>query len=483
MIEIQPSHSTQHINYQSNSKRTITDYLIRSTVDVADLDLRGSELSLPPIHLQIRYDTGHMPEFSLTYFLFERPLQSIKTEGIPPPAPGSLDIPCKVLPLEIVQRALQVSATGEFRFSLIIDEEVDFPDLVARDVFERQVSPGEEDGSEVIFLVNRTSSELGDVPIFEYSETVGDLRTEIIWRVTIDGAVNEHCHLEIDDLTQRFGLNDYKERIEVAVRSFGGEVLGRIPAYFAQHFPLTDGLPLPVRVVIDEVPVNSPVRIYLARRAPELECFYPTGNDVLDKLIKHVHSELIRRGLPVSPASCQYQRVLNQFLKYRNSLLVANPKAKFADPNVLRKSELEFHNHLYLRFINDLDFGEKTIYEVTTGNSRIDLLISDIPTELKVERRPDVSTDDIVTTYCAQAADYVARCDSGFGFLVVLDAVLGRPTPTAPIEQDLVIVDVPTASGSSVAVIGIVMRLPEPPSLLSKAKTKVKSIVTRITST
>jgi hypothetical protein len=453
-------------------------------VDVADLDLRSAELSLPPIHLQIRYayDATYMPEFSVKYFLFERSLQSFQEEGIEAPVRGSLDIPCRVLPLEVVQRALQVSAAGEFRFSLIIDEEIDFNDLTARQVFERQRSPGEEDGSELIFLVNRTISELGDVPVRGYSETVGDLRTEIIWRITVQGAVNEHCHIEIDNLTQPFDLMDYKERIEVAVRSFGGEVLGRIPAYFAKHFPSTEGLPLPVKVVIDEVRVNSPVRIYLARRAPELECFYPTGNDILDKLIKHVHSELINRGLPVSPAACHYQRVLNQFLKYRNSLLVANPKAKFADPNVLRKSELEFHNHLYLRLINDLDFGGKTVYEVTTGNSRIDLLISDIPTELKVERRPDVSTEEIVRTYCGQAAEYVARCDSGFGFLVVLDGVFARETPTAPVDQDLVIADVTTASGDSVAIIGIVLRLPEPPSRLSRVKAKIKNAVTQIRS-
>jgi hypothetical protein len=184
----------------------------------------------------------------------------------------------------------------------------------------------------------------------------------------------------------------------------------------------------------------------------------------------------------VSPAACHYQRVLNQFLKYRNSLLVANPKAKFADPNVLRKSELEFHNHLYLRLINDLDFGGKTVYEVTTGNSRIDLLISDIPTELKVERRPDVSTEEIVRTYCGQAAEYVARCDSGFGFLVVLDGVFARETPTAPVDQDLVIADVTTASGDSVAIIGIVLRLPEPPSRLSRVKAKIKNAVTQIRS-
>jgi len=424
-----------------------------------------------------------MPEFSVKYFSFLRSLQSYEEEGIEPPEPGSLEIPSKVLPLEIVQRALQVSAAGEFRFSLIIDEEIEFGDLHARQVFERQVSPGEEDGSEVIFLLNKTMSEHGDVPIREYSEMVGDLRNEIIWRVTVHGATNQHCHLEIDDLTQRFELNEYKERIELAVRSFGGAVLERIPSYFSQHFPTTNGVPLTVKVVIDEVPVNSPVRIYLARRAPELECFYPTGNDVLDKIIKSVHGELLKRGLPVSPESCQYQRVLNQLLKYRNSLLTANPKAKFADPSVLRRSELEFHNHLYIRLINDLEFGEKTIYEATTGNSRIDLLISDIPTELKVERRLDVSTEDIIATYCAQAGEYVARCNSSFGFLVVLDAVLGRPTPTASVDQDLLIVDVPTASGKPLAVIGMVMRLPEPPSRLSKAKTKLKSAVTRITGT
>jgi hypothetical protein len=479
MIEIQPSQPSQRINYATKSKQTITEYLIRPTVDVAELDLRDDDPNLPPIRLQTRFDPANLPEFSVKYLMFESQLERYQEEAIAPPAPGSLDIPTRTLPLEIVQRALKVSAAGEFHFSLKVEEQINFPQLAEDGLFEHDVAPGEEDGSEVISLVNRISNELGEIPIRDYCETVGDLRTEIIWQISVDGAANRLCHLEIDDLTTPFGLNEYRERIELAVKSIDGTVIERVPKYFAQHFPTTRGLPLPVKVVIDEVPANSPVRIFLAKRAPELECFYPTGNDTLDALIRHVHAELIRRGLPVSPGSCLYQKVLKHFLKYRNALLAADPRAKFGDPKLLRENEREFHNHLYLALMNNLDMGDP-IYEGTIGNSRIDLLISGIPTELKLERRRDVTTEDIVRTYCDQAADYVARCNSPFGFLLVLDAVLARATPTAPAEQDLFIVDVPTASGNSVAVVGIVMRLPEPPSRLSKAKTKVKSVVTRI---
>lgn len=483
MIEILPSQSSQYINYQSNSKRTITDYLIRSTGDPALLDLVNIDPStLPPIRLQITYDAAQLPEFSVRYLLFERSLQSYEEEAIAAPSAGSFDIPSAVLPLDVVQRALQFSATGMFPFSLIVEEQIDVGELTASRLFERQVSPSEEDGTDVIFLLNRTRTELGEVPIRGYSETIGDLRTEIIWRVTVLGKADQLCHLEIDDLSQPFGLDDYKGRIELAMSTIGGTVLARIPAYFEEHFPSTRGLPLPVRVTIDELSVDSPVRIYLAHRAPELECFYPTGDSVLDKLIRLVHAELIKRGLPVSPASCQYQKVLNQFLKYRNSLLATDPKAEFADPKVLRQSEREFHNHLYHRLIASLDIGNPT-YEGTIGNGRVDLLIGGFPTELKVERRPNVDTEEIVRAYSSQAADYVARCNSGFGFLLVLDAVLGRVTPTAPAEHDLVIIDVTTASGDSVAVIGLVMRLPEPPSRLSKVTTKIKNAVTHIRST
>lgn len=483
MIEIQASPSSQHINYQTHTKRTITDYFIRSTIDVADLDLLTADLNdLPRIPLQIRYDADKIPEISVRYLLFETSLQSYQEEEIAPPVPGSFDVPCEVLPLEVVQRALHGSSTGVFPFTLIVKEQIDIDVLMAEQLIVRKASPGEEAGSEVIHLLNNTVTEHGGVPILDYSETVGDLRAEIIWQVAVHGAVNQRCHLEIDELSQWFELDEYTERIKLAVRTFPGAVLDRIPSYFAQHFPATNGLPLPVRVVIDEVPVNSPVRIYTARRAPELECFYPTGSDVLDKLICDVHAELIKRGLPVSPASCQYQKPLNQFLKYRNSLLTADPRAQFADPKVLRESEREFHNHLYRTLINSLVFGEPTVYEATTGNSRIDLLIADIPTELKIERQLGVSTEEIVGKYCGQAADYVGRRNSRFGFLLVLDAVLGRATPTAPAEQDLCIVDVETDSGGSVAVVGIVMRLPEPPSLLSKAKARIKSVVTRISS-
>jgi len=482
MIEIQPSQSSQYINYQTHSKRTTTDYIIRSTVDAERLDLVSTDLSsLPPIRLQVTYNAARSVEFSVRYLLFERSLQSYEEEPIAAPAPGSFDIPFSVLPTEVVQRALQFSASGIFPFSVIVEEQIDIAELTGSGLFERQVSPGEEDGSEVIFLLNRTRTDLGDVPIQEYSERVGDLRTEIIWRVTVQGTGNPQCHLEIDDLRQPFGLSDYRERIRLAMSTFGGTVLDRIPSYFAEHFQSTIGLALPVKVIIHELSVDSPIRIHLARRAPEMECFYPTGDPVLDSLIRSVHAELIKRGFPVNPGDCQYQKVLNQFLKYRQALLTTDPRAKFADPKILRESERKFHNHLYLRLTANLDMGAPT-YEGTLGNSRIDLLISGIPTELKVERRPDVRTEDIIRTYCDQAADYVARCSSRFGFLLVLDAVQGRLTPTAPADHDLFIVDVPTASGNSVAIIGIVMRLPEPPSLLSKAKTKLKSVVTRIKS-
>jgi hypothetical protein len=106
-----------------------------------------------------------------------------------------------------------------------------------------------------------------------------------------------------------------------------------------------------------------------------------------------------------------------------------------------------------------LDFGDIHT-EVIEGNSRMDLLISTLPTELKIERNKDVSTADIFNSYAQQAADYVARMESYLGFLVVLDAAGNRDEPTPPARQDVDLVDVVTASGARLTVIGLVIRHP-----------------------
>jgi hypothetical protein len=90
------------------------------------------------------------------------------------------------------------------------------------------------------------------------------------------------------------------------------------------------------------------------------------------------------------------------------------------------------------------------------GNSRVDFLIDGIPVELKLEDRKTVTTDEIIESYKAQAADYIARQSAPFGFLLILDTVLDRDQSTSRIDQDLRLVPVINVSGDPIMVVALV---------------------------
>lgn len=469
MIEIRTGESEQYINFSTRFKRTITHYSIRrATRDPDNLDLSANITDLPIISIPADFSTAGAPEFRLRHRLYQRPLESHKEYPIHPPAEGSYRLPCSVLRLEIVEQVLKSREDAEFYFDLIIDEQIDIDDLLESKAFLVEVSSGERSEEQVVSILNSITTNLGPLPITDYFRVIGDLRTEVVWEPEVTGIPSGNWYVEIDELGPYFTPQEYRELIEQALALTGSSVWERILRRLKHDFrSLSDG-PLTVKVIIKEIPNGVPLTIRY-RRHPEREMFFPTNIEPLDQVLRRVHLELLHLGVPVGPAAAQYQRVLSYLLKYRNQLLTLNPKVRFADADVLRENERSFHNHLYLRLNTDLEFGDPNIiYEHEAGNSRIDLLISSIPTELKLERRNHITTQQIIDTYKQQAADYASRCESPIGILAVLDAVPERDEPSPPAEQDVVVVAVPTASGGTVTVVGIIMRLPRVPSGFSK---------------
>jgi hypothetical protein len=468
MISIRVGETNQYINFSTSIKYTSTEYFISSSIDDSNLlDLLGGSEALPVIPIRAEYDPTSEPEFSLRHRLYLRAMESFEEYSIPPPEPNTRYLPLSILQLDAVQRAIIFDQDADFWFSLIITEKVDTNDFISSGLL--TVVRKEENLFGVVLvtltLTNKATTRLGPLHLKSYVHIIGNLREEIIWEPYVDGIPDYLWHLEIGDLGICFNLQEYREHIEHALVRPKEIVLERIYEYLCEHFPLTDDLVLPLKVVIDEMPPDALISVRFKRRLPDRELFFPTGIEALNNLILRLHSELIRKGLPVGPTSPMYQKVLSLLLKYRSSILTVS---NFANANVIRKNEKSFHNHLHAMLSINLEFGDPIYSEVGTGNSRIDLLIAGFPAELKLERRDNVTTEEIISAYKQQAADYVSRCESRLGFLVVLDAVAIRAAPTPPAEQDVLLVEVLTSSGGTVSVIGIVMRLPRSPSEFSE---------------
>jgi hypothetical protein len=212
-------------------------------------------------------------------------------------------------------------------------------------------------------------------------------------------------------------------------------------------------------VTIDEIQPEIQYTICFTLRDPAKELYYRTNKPALDRVILDVHQRLMELGVGIGQETDVHQRILSQLLLYRDGCLSI---PGYIEAGITKKTEVKgFHEHLHEKLQHDLSFGPpRIISEADIGNSRIDLLIEDIPIELKLENRKTFTTTQIVDSYKRQAADYVARCNAPFGFLVVLDTVLDRKQPTSPVAQDVKVEQVMTVSGEPVIVIAIIIRIP-----------------------
>jgi hypothetical protein len=297
-----------------------------------------------------------------------------------------------------------------------------------------------------------------------YPQIVGNLDEEIIWGIRMfEGGRATSWQIEVDTINQLFTIESFNSMVAQALRSQSRTPLERIPAFLRRVYPESSGQILEVVVT---VPAIVPEEVYvmdidLHDIAGDLYC--STNIPELDQCICDIHLQLLEYGIPVGPETEVYQRVLSQLLIYR---YCCASTTGYIDANVARQTEVEgFHRHLCERLAHQLGIVPVGIVsEPEVGNSRVDLLIEGIPTELKLEDRRTATTDSIVSRYEGQAADYIARQGAPFGFLLVLDTILDRTQPTSPVAQDLRVSRVLNVSGGTVVVIAIVVRIPRPAS-------------------
>jgi len=234
----------------------------------------------------------------------------------------------------------------------------------------------------------------------------------------------------------------------------------RIPALLKKQYPESRDNILEVIIQVPEIHPGEECAIDVTLRDLSQELYYRTGIVVLDDCILDIHQSLLGYGVPVDPDHDKYQKVLVHLLLYRQNCALY-PDYISADIATMTENA-GFHKHLYSKLIDQLSIEAigHVFSEVDIGNSRVDLLIENIPTELKLEGRKKVTTDEIVESYQGQAADYIARQNAAFGFLVVLDTVLDRELPTSRVDQDIRVVQVTIVSGNSVIVVAIIVRIP-----------------------
>ncbi len=371
----------------------------------------------------------------------------------------------RVVDFEHLERQFEDRRDFRFYFTITAWESVNLNDL--RELRWIEESIEETEAYRRIRIINCLSPrnpENSSLLLRNYPKIIGNLDEEIIWEIGMfAGRRSESWQIEIDVISQPFMIESFKSVVSQALREQSKPVLERIPAFLRRAYPESSDHPLEVVVTVPEIEPKTECTINVTLRDPAGDLYYSTSNPELNRLIRDIHLRLLEHGIPVGPETEVYQRVLAQLLIYRDSCASITG---YIDASVAEKSEIKgFHQHLRQRLRHQLDIELVDIVsEPQIGNSRVDLLIEGIPTELKLEDRKTATTDDIVERYEGQAADYIARQGAPFGFLLVLDTVLDREQPTSRVDQDWRLAQVPNVSGASIMVIALVIRIPRPAS-------------------
>lgn len=325
-----------------------------------------------------------------------------------------------------------------------------------------QVSVCEEDCLRYFVIQNR-SLKMSPVVVKSYRQIIGNLDREIIGDITMFvGARAESWQIKVDGIHQPFQSQGLIQRIQQALSQQAVSVPNRVPLFFRETYHESSHNPLEVTVTIPEMLPDENYTISVALRNPISTLYHETGNREIDRCLQEALDAILDSGVSSEDAvTCQ--RVLRELLVYRHS---CGSVPDYIHATVAQNNEIEgFHRHLHDKLATQLNTRLlRVISEPEIGNSRVDLLIEDIPTELKLEDRRTATTDDIVNRYRAQAADYVGRQSSRFGFLLVLDIVLDRDLPASRVDQDFRVDKVPNVSGDTVTVIALVIRIPRPAS-------------------
>lgn len=397
-----------------------------------------------------------------------RPRQGVSTpfeqyleKDISDDVAGSRLMLASVMNLEHAARLIQERSLPDFRFSVIVLQDIELSELRERGWIE--VTSSQDRMRREVQVRNCCRGWRGQpITIHNYPQVIGNLDQDVIWRIRqFCEARSESWMITVNEIGPCFAPDDYECKMKegLALQQDVAPVK-RLPNFLGRHFPQSVNHSLVVSVLI---PAVEPDRIYRVQATmfDATTVMYSAGVD-LDRIVQKVQLELMEH-LPIDPECLKHQRVLSQLLLYRQGCLTVTG---YIGREVAEQGEVRgFHEHIHEKLHHQLAFGRPNIIsEADVGSSRVDLLVEGVPTELKLERRKTATTAMIVDSHERQAADYIAACSAPFGFLVVLDAVLEREGVTPPPEQDVKVVHVDTAAGGTVPVVAVVVRMPSRPS-------------------
>src|ERR1043165_143455 len=262
MIDLVVGASEQYINFTTSQKYTATEYVIRRIEEQEFQDLPSAEPStLPAIPIAIRFAEDSSPEFVVKHLLFNGFLESPQEYEVDRPAPGIFELPLTILPLDVVQRALDFGEGAEFRFQLIIVEELNIQELTNSGSLRIEIQQGDYAEEDVLRVTNLAITRLGPVSIREFLQSLGNLEEVVVYEPKVEGVPNHQWHIEIDNISRQFTSSEYDDLIRRASQLAGDSLSQKITNHIIERFPAARTSSLVVRVIIEQLSPDQPVTI------------------------------------------------------------------------------------------------------------------------------------------------------------------------------------------------------------------------------
>jgi hypothetical protein len=359
----------------------------------------------------------------------------------------------------VKEETIQYLARHKSMFKLWVEiyQEKDVADLIADGLL--QIDKSAIHLGERITIVNKTG-ELTEreIVINDYQCEIGELEDKIAYSITVFPRGEVQFFISIVDSDAQFTSENYNTMIRNAIRTHKGDVVNRIRQYMIHNHGLKSVSDL--RVVVQPFTLSSQDSLTVEVVYHPQDLVYWTDNEEIDSVILRVCHELRDRTGMHSSEMIKLQRILAKLLLYRKSCFEIRG---FISADVISNGEVEgFHRHLQSYFGTESIFGMPPMQsEPDTAKGRLDLLIDNVPVELKLEDRKTFTSREIVESNEQQTAEYVANVHEKYGILVVLDIAVGRNQPASRLEDDVLLRQVQNISGNATPVVGVIIRMPD----------------------
>lgn len=481
MAVIQKTMDFESIDCEVALWRYVADYQVLFSPSGTRGSAGESETWLDPsLIVQLDIDLKPEDEISVEYSLPSVYLAPIERQLIDYSMIANGQIPFSALiradEIASLERHVKDRTGYSFKFQFIVRRRVSLDDIRAKGLLLHIVD--DQLGFRRIRVSHSIrpmsgSSTIDRIDFTNYRVEIGNFATEIISKIEMFAGNSEaKWALWIDAIGHRLEKESLREWVEQAMSEVRLAPLLRVPELISRKHP-TAAKSYQLHTVIDRVSDGVEYEIVATTSNPAQDLFYPTGHPDLDETMRHIHLFMFNQGLTLGPESVGYHRILRHLVMYRYN---CGSVKGYIDPSIVDKSEIDgFHRHFTDNLVNDFEYQLVSVMsEASIARSRVDLLVEGLPIELKLEVRRNVTTQETIDAYKEQAGEYIAQRGAPFGFLVVLDTVLDHEQIHGPSSQDIQVVAVPTQSGGTVTVIGIVVRISRPASDFSKPNRKTR---------